>query len=77
MTYLIDTHVILWAALEPEKLSPRAADLRTLVADYGFDIVTPQVAADEIKAAMGDDKKKKDGRLRCFVMSLDLANRLS
>jgi PIN domain nuclease of toxin-antitoxin system len=27
MTYLIDTHVILWAALEPEKLSPRAADI--------------------------------------------------
>ncbi len=44
-----------------------AADMRKLIADYGFDIVTPQVAADEIKAAMVDDKKKKDGRLR-FVM---------
>ena len=27
MTYLLDTHVILWAALEPEKLSLRAAEI--------------------------------------------------
>ena len=44
-----------------------AADMRRLIADYGFDIVTPQVAADEIKAAMADDKKKREGRIR-FVM---------
>lgn len=44
-----------------------AEDSRNLIADYGFDIVNPQVAPGEIKAAMVDDKKKKDGRLR-FVM---------
>ena len=44
-----------------------ASQTRKLIADYGFDIVTPQVAPGEIKAAMVDDKKKKDGKLR-FVM---------
>ena len=44
-----------------------ADEMRQLIAGYGFDLVTPQVAADEIKNAMVDDKKKKDGRLR-FVM---------
>jgi len=46
---------------------PWASETRELIAEYGFDIVTPQVAPGEIKAAMVDDKKKKDGRLR-FVM---------
>ena len=44
-----------------------AAECRRLIADYGFDIVTPQVSPGEIKAAMADDKKKRAGRLR-FVM---------
>ncbi len=45
-----------------------ADETRHLIADYGFDIVTPQVAPGEIKAAMVDDKKKKDGRLRFVLM---------
>jgi len=44
-----------------------ADETRRLIADYGFDIVTPQVAPGEIKTAMADDKKKKNGKLR-FVM---------
>ncbi|MCG8453892.1 MAG: 3-dehydroquinate synthase [Spirochaetales bacterium] len=44
-----------------------ANQTRQLIASYGFDIVTPQVAPEEIKAAMSSDKKKKDGHIR-FVM---------
>jgi 3-dehydroquinate synthase len=45
-----------------------AEETRRLITAYGFDIVTPQVAPGEIKAAMVDDKKKKDGRLRFVLM---------
>ena len=44
-----------------------ADECRRLIADYGFDIVTPQVPPGEIKEAMTADKKKRGGRLR-FVM---------
>lgn len=45
-----------------------ASECRRLIADYGFDIVTPQVSPGEIKAAMADDKKKRAGRLRFVIM---------
>jgi 3-dehydroquinate synthase len=45
-----------------------ADESRRLIADYGFDIVTPQVAPGEIKAAMTSDKKKKAGKVRFVLM---------
>ena len=45
-----------------------AAEARRLISDYGFAAVKPQVAPAEIKGAMIDDKKKREGRLRFVLM---------
>jgi 3-dehydroquinate synthase len=45
-----------------------AGQCRRLIADYGFDLITPQVSPGEIKSAMTDDKKKRNGRLRFIMM---------
>jgi len=66
---------VAWGILRSLELGERlgitdkvwAEKVRKIITEYGFDIVTPQVAAGEIKKAMNDDKKKKNGRLR-FVM---------
>ena len=45
-----------------------AGEARRLISDYGFAAVKPQVPPAEIKTAMMDDKKKRDGRLRFVLM---------
>lgn len=42
-------------------------EVRRLLTDYGFDAVIPQVTPGEIRKAMIDDKKKRDGRLRFII----------
>ena len=54
--------------VSPSPIQPGPTRLAKLIASYGFDIVAPQVAPAEIKAAMAADKKKKDGKIRFVLM---------
>ncbi|OQX28584.1 MAG: 3-dehydroquinate synthase [Spirochaeta sp. LUC14_002_19_P3] len=67
---------VAWGILKALELGERlsitdkqwADECRKLIADYGFEIITPQVTPAELKKAMTGDKKKLGGKLRFVLM---------
>lgn len=77
MTYLLDTHILLWAAGEPQRLTPETQDiLRDPAAELTFS--TASIWEVVIKNALGrsdfrvDPRLLRDGLLRSGYRELEI-----